>query len=148
LRCAIPFRPVLKEQTRTMLTRFDKIFLVCALVFAAPGALWAQADTQGATSVESELAPGLAASLAADTALQDATIIAVRRALGARDLTSAVRRVRFVDAIRFHIETYRSIHDANVLATIQNRYSEARGELLEARLPESIAELVQVLESL
>ena len=38
----------------------------------------------------------------------------------------------------FYVETYRGIRDANTLANIQNRYSVARAELLEPRLPATI----------
>lgn len=127
-----------------MLASPRQLFLIFVLVLAPPGSLWSQPPATD----ESGSQYALALSLTRDASLQDATIIAIRRALGARDQTSAVRRGRFADAIRFHIVTYRSIRDASVLATIQNRYSVARGELLEARLPESIAELMLVLESL
>lgn len=80
--------------------------------------------------------------------LQDATIIALRTALGARGQVVAVRRGRFADDVRVHVEIYRGIQNPSILANIQNRYSSARSELLEARLPETVAELVAVLEDL
>lgn len=101
----------------------------------------AQASAQNA-------ATNLGATLTQDTSLQDATIIALRTALGARGQVVAVRRGRFADDVRIHVEIYRGIRDATILANIQNRYASARSELLEPRLPESLAELVAVLEEL
>lgn len=90
----------------------------------------------------------LADSLADDVSLQNATIIALRRALGARQQISVTRRGKFSDEIRPYIETYRGLSATNILANIQKRYSDARSDLIEARLPDTIEELVAILESL
>ncbi|PCJ24042.1 MAG: hypothetical protein COA96_10555 [SAR86 cluster bacterium] len=90
----------------------------------------------------------LAESLMQDSTLQEATIIAIRNALGGRDRTAVVRRGGFLIDIQIYIETYRGMHDANTLANIQNRYSAAKAELLEPRLPATIEELVSILEIL
>ncbi len=75
-------------------------------------------------------------------------MIVMRSALGGRDNTAVVRRGGFLLDIRIYIETYRSMRDANTLANIQTRYSAAKAELLEPRLPATIEELVSVLEML
>lgn len=93
-------------------------------------------------------APGLATLMASDTALQDSVIIALRRALGVREQTVAARRGAFLDEIRIHLETYRGLTNATTLDSVQNRYGVARGELLDSRLPDTIAELVAVLATL
>ena len=90
----------------------------------------------------------LAESLERDASLQEATMIAMRSALGGRDSAGVVLRGGFLLDIRIYIETYRSMRDANTLANIQKRYSAARSELLEPRLPATILELVSVLETL
>ena len=91
---------------------------------------------------------GLANMLTQDESLQDAAIIAIRSALGARPQTNVVRRSSFLVEVRFYIEAYRGVHETNTLTSIQNRYDEAKAELLEARLPPTIEELVSILESL
>ena len=97
---------------------------------------------------ESDGVSDLGKALTEDAALQDITIIVLRRALGAREQTSVVRRGRFTDDVRFYIETYRGIHDEKILANIQNRYDAAKADLLEPRLSSTIAELVTIIESL
>ena len=90
----------------------------------------------------------LASILPADSALQETVIITLRRALGTREQNSVVRRGSFPEEIRPYIETYRGLRDAVILANVQNRFSVARADLLETRLPESIEELVTLLETL
>lgn len=90
----------------------------------------------------------LAADLTTDVALQETTLIAIRSALGGRDNTAVVRRGGFLSDLRIYIETYRAMRDRNTLANIQTRYSTARAELLEPRLPATIEELVSLLETL
>ena len=90
----------------------------------------------------------LAESLRQDEALQDAAIIAVRSALGARQQTAVVRRGAFIVEIRMYIDTYRGTRNANTLENIQKRYLAAKAELLEPRLPATIEELVSILEML
>ena len=68
-------------------------------------------------------------------------MIAVRSALGGRDSAAVVSRGGFLLDIRIYIETYRGMRDATTLANIQRRYSVARTELLEPRLPATIEEL-------
>ena len=92
--------------------------------------------------------PELTALLTSDVALQDTVIIAVRRALGVREQSVAVRRGTFLDEIKIYLETYRGLTNATILSNVQNRYSVARGELLDARLPDTIGALVAVLETL
>lgn len=91
---------------------------------------------------------GLVNTLKQDNALQDAVIIAVRNALGAREQTTVVRRNPFTIEVQFYVATYRDIRDATVLTNIQNRYQNARSALLDPRLPESMAELIAVLEQI
>jgi len=117
-----------------MLKPFTKIILVCLALVAAQASPWAQ--------------PSLADSLRQDSALQEATIIIMRSSLGGRDSAAVVRRGGFLLDIRIYVETYRAIRDANTLANIQNRYSAAKAELLEPRLPDTIEELVSTLEML
>jgi hypothetical protein len=50
--------------------------------------------------------------------------------------------------IGMYIATYRGTHNANTLENIQNRYTAAKAELLETRLPATIEELVSILEML
>lgn len=95
-----------------------------------------------------EAEANLASIFTADSALQDSIIIALRRALGMREQNSVVRRGQFPDEVRPYIETYRDLRDATILANVQNRYSVAKADLLETRLPETIEELVSILESL
>jgi hypothetical protein len=90
----------------------------------------------------------LAERVAQDSSLQDAAIMALRRALGARETNTVIRRGRFTDEIRLYIETYRGLSNTATLTNLQSRYSSARTELLDARLPDSIEELVTALESL
>lgn len=112
----------------------SKIFLSLLLVIAAPHSLHAQSS--------------LAESLRQDDALQDAAIIAVRSALGARKQTAVVRRSTFLVEISMYIDTYRGTRNAITLENIQNRYTVAKAELLEPRLPATIEELVSILERL
>ncbi|MFT7471382.1 MAG: hypothetical protein ACI8XU_001278 [Kiritimatiellia bacterium] len=90
----------------------------------------------------------LAESLRQDEALQDAAIIAVRSALGAQKQTIVVRRSTFRVEIGMYIQTYRTTRNANTLENIQKRYTLAKSELLEPRLPATMEELVSVLEML
>lgn len=90
----------------------------------------------------------LAERLREDTTLQDAAIIAMRNALGARGQTVVVRRSSFAVEIGMYVETYRRTRNATTLENIQNRYAAAKGELLEPRLPATIDELVTILEML
>jgi len=90
----------------------------------------------------------LTESLRQDEALQDAAIIAMRSALGARKQTNVVRRSTFITEIGMYIETYRGTRNASTLENIQNRYSAAKAELLEPRLPDTVEELVSILEML
>lgn len=112
----------------------SKVLLSLLLVLATPHAFHAQAN--------------LAESLRQDEALQDAAIIAMRSALGARNQVVVVRRSTFSVEIGMYIETYRATHNANTLENIQNRYEAAKAELLEPRLPATIEELVSILEIL
>ncbi len=114
-------------------SRKNLLFLLLLLLWA-PHPLYAQA--------------GLAESLEQDGALQDAAIIALRSALGARQQTVVVRRSTFRVEIGMYIETYRGTRNANTLENIQNRYTLAKAELLEPRLPATIEELVSILERL
>ncbi len=75
-------------------------------------------------------------------------MIAMRSALGGRDSAAVVQRGGFLLDIRIYIETYRAMRDATTLANIQRRYSAARAELLEPRLPATIEDLVSILETL
>lgn len=102
------------------------------------------AELPAAPPVESNLAT----LLTSDTALQDTVIIALRRALGVREQSVAVRRGRFLDEIRIYLETYRGLTNATILTNVQNRYAVAKSELLDVRLPDTITELVVVLETL
>lgn len=90
----------------------------------------------------------LADNLKTDTLLQENTIILIRSALGARSQTTAVRRVEFRLDIQFYIDTYRGLNNADTLTNIQNRYTAAKEELLEPRLPATVGELVSILETL
>ena len=83
-----------------------------------------------------------------DPSLQDAAIIAMRTALGARQQTTAVRRVSFSAEMRIYIESYRELRNSNTLANIQIRYDAVRAKLLEPRLPATVEELVSTLEKL
>ena len=90
----------------------------------------------------------LAELLRQDEALQDTTIIAVRSALGAQKQTIVVRRSTFMVEIGMYIQTYRTTRNANTLENIQKRYTLAKSELLEPRLPATMEELVSILEML
>ncbi|MFT4814913.1 MAG: hypothetical protein ACI80L_000243 [Pseudohongiellaceae bacterium] len=90
----------------------------------------------------------LAELLRQDEALQDAAIIAVRSALGAQKQTIVVRRSTFMVEIGMYIQTYRTTRNANTLENIQKRYTLAKSELLEPRLPATMEELVSILEML
>ena len=90
----------------------------------------------------------LAELLRQDEALQDTTIIAVRSALGAQKQTIVVRRSTFMVEIGMYIQTYRTTRNANTLKNIQKRYTLAKSELLEPRLPATVEELVSILEML
>ncbi|PCI77598.1 MAG: hypothetical protein COB20_07750 [SAR86 cluster bacterium] len=111
-----------------------RILLLLLLLLPAPNSLLAQSS--------------LAESLSQDDALQDAAIIAVRSALGARKQTAVVRRSTFIVEIGMYIATYRGTHNSRTLENIQNRYAAARAELLEPRLPATMEELVSILEML
>ena len=117
-----------------MLSSSSKIFLLLLLVLSAPYSLGAQSS--------------LAESLRQDYALQNAAIIAVRSALGARKQTAVVRRSTFIVEIGMYIATYRGTRNANTLENIQKRYLAAKAELLEPRLPGTMEELVSILETL
>ena len=99
-----------------------------------------------AAALSSHAQSSLEADLRQDEALQDAAIIAVRSALGARPQTAVVRRSEFRVEIGMYIDTYRGTRNATTLENIQRRYAAAKSELLEARLPATIEELVSVLE--
>jgi hypothetical protein len=90
----------------------------------------------------------LAELLRQDEALQDAAIIAVRSALGAQKQTIVVRRSTFMVEIGMYIQTYRTTRNAYTLENIQKRYTLAKSELLEPRLPATMEELVSILEML
>jgi hypothetical protein len=90
----------------------------------------------------------LAELLRQDEALQDAAIIAVRSALGAQKQTIVVRRSTFMVEIGMYIQTYRTTRNANTIENIQKRYTLAKSELLEPRLPATMEELVSILEML
>ena len=90
----------------------------------------------------------LAELLRQDEALQDTTIIAVRSALGAQKQTIVVRRSTFMVEIGMYIQAYRTTRNANTLENIQERYTLAKSELLEPRLPATMEELVSILEML
>ena len=92
--------------------------------------------------------PTLAENLIQDQALQDSAIIAIRSALGARRQTAVVRRSTFIVEIGMYIATYRGTKNVNTLENIQKRYTAAKAELLEPRLPATVEELVSVLETL
>lgn len=117
-----------------MLNAPKRIFLSLLLLLPAPHSLYAQSN--------------LAESLKQDVALQDTAIIAMRSALGARKQTAVVRRNTFMVEIGMYIETYRGTRNANTLQNIQTRYTSAKAELLEPRLPATIEELVSILEML
>lgn len=112
----------------------SRIFLTLLLIIVAPHSLRAQHS--------------LVESLRQDDALQDAAIIAVRSALGARKQTAVVRRSAFRVEIGMYIDTYRGTRNATTLENIQKRYLAAKAELLEPRLPATIEELVSTLEML
>jgi len=112
----------------------SRIFLSLLLALSAPHSLYAQSN--------------LAESLRQDDALQDAAIIAVRSALGARQQTVVVRRSTFTIEIGMYIEAYRGMRNTSTLENIQKRYLIAKAELLEPRLPATIEELVSILEML
>ncbi len=112
----------------------SKIFLSLLLALSAINPLYAQSS--------------LAATLKQDDGLQDAVIIAVRNALGARQQTIVVRRITFFVEIGMYIDTYRGTRSASTLKNIQKRYLAAKAELLEPRLPPTIEELVSILEML
>ena len=131
----------------------DKACLILVLTLVPVGLMYAQSPQSAevlGSSQSNEAASDsltlLADSMATDSMLQDNIIIAVRTALGTRGQTTVNRRGSFADEIRIYIETYRGIRDSSILANIQNRYSAARAELLEARLPDTIEELVALLE--
>ena len=131
----------------------DKACLILVLTLVPFGLLCAQSLQSGkvlsssqSNEAVSDSLTLLADSVATDSMLQDNIIIAVRSALGTRGQTTVNRRGSFADEIRIYIETYRSIRDSSILANIQNRYSAARAELLDARLPYTIEELVALLE--
>lgn len=117
-----------------MLNAITKALLLSLLLLSAPHSFHAQSS--------------LAESLGQDAALQDAAIIAIRSALGARKQTIVIRRSTFIVEIGMYIETYRGTRNANTLENIQNRYLAAKAELLEPRLPATIEELVSILEML
>ncbi len=118
----------------TVYKKSARLIFLCLLLFVSQNSLHAQ--------------PSLIESLEQDASLQEATMIAMRSALGGRDSAGVVLSGGFLLDIRIYIETYRSMRDANTLANIQKRYSAARSELLEPRLPATIEELVSVLEKL
>ena len=101
-----------------------------------------------ATSIFVHAQSSLSDILNQDESLQEATIISIRSALGAKPQTTAVRRSSFLQEIQFYIEIYREMRDTNTLSSIQNRYDAARAELLEPRLPTTMEELISALEML
>lgn len=115
---------------------------------ATSGAIAARRSNATELPASSPVESDLATLLTSDTALQDSAIIALRRALGVREQSVAVRRGRFLDEIRIYLDTYRGLTNVTTLDNVQNRYGVARGELLDARLPGTIGELVAVLETL
>jgi len=117
-----------------MLSSCSRIFLSFLLVLSTPLSPVAQSS--------------LAESLRQDKALQDAAIIAVRSALGARKQTAVVRRSSFTIEIGMYVATYRGTRNANTLENIQKRYLAAKADLLEPRLPATMEELVSILEML
>ena len=112
----------------------SRLFLSFLLVLSAPHSSGAQSS--------------LAESLRQDEALQDAAIIAMRSALGARKQTAVVRRSAFTVEIGMYIATYRGTRNANTLENIQKRSLAAKADLLEPRLPATMEELVSILEML
>ena len=117
-----------------MLLSFPRVLLLLLLTLASPEQFYAQTN--------------LVESLKLDTALQDAAIIAIRSALGARNQTVVVRRSTFDVEIGMYVETYRRTRNTQTLENIQARYTAAKMELLEPRLPATIEELVSILEAL
>lgn len=117
-----------------MLRFCPRVLLSLLLLLATSATIHAQAE--------------LAEILRQDIALQDTAIIAMRSALGAQSQTVVVRRSTFAVEIGMYVETYRRTRNPNTLENIQNRYTAAKGELLEPRLPATIDELVSILEML
>ncbi|MSR11715.1 MAG: hypothetical protein EXR84_07945 [Gammaproteobacteria bacterium] len=118
-------------------------------VAAAPAiALTAGRSASNQLAAISPELQNLVGTVTADAALQSTVISVMRRALGSREQNSVMRRGNFPDEIRPYIETYRGLRDATILANVQNRYRSARSDLLETRLPETVEELVSMLETL
>lgn len=115
---------------------------------AQPAALAAAEPPESDLAAAEVATTDLITQMRNDVALQDTVIIALRRALGVREQSAVVRRGRFIDEVGIYIETWRGLRDATILSNVQNRYSEARADLLDARLPETVAELVTLLETL
>lgn len=132
--------------------------LLCSVVRLITARLWAMGKTVSCLVLILSVLllnqhPVLAQSslsenLGEDAALREATLIAVRSALGGRDNAAVVSRGGFFLDIKIYVETYRGVRDATTLANIQKRYSEAKSELLEPRLPDTIEELVSILATL
>ena len=117
-----------------MLNAHSKILLSLLVVLSTPHFLSAQSS--------------LVERLRQDETLQDAAIIVVRSALGAQKQTVVVRRSTFAVEIGMYIQTYRTTRNTNTLGNIQKRYTLAKAELLESRLPATMEELVSTLEML
>ena len=117
-----------------MLNARSKILLSLLFVLSPPHFLSAQSS--------------LVERLRQDETLQDAAIIIVRSALGAQKQTVVFRRSTFAVEIGMYIHTYRRTRNAKTLENIQKRYTLAKSELLEPRLPATMEELVSILEML
>ncbi len=108
----------------------------------------ARSGVRRTTASTQELAPGFSESLAEDAELQETVVVVLRRSLGADAQTAVAVQPDFSLQVDPLIEAYRQLSNPAELLSAQTRYAEARSERLDSELPDSLAELVALLEAL
>lgn len=108
----------------------------------------ASSGVRSRPALTQEQPPSFAEDLVEDAGLRETVIIVLRRSLGVREQSAIAVQREFSLQVNPLVETYRELSDPGVLLNIQNRYSVARSERLDSRLPETVGELVSLLEDL
>ncbi len=92
--------------------------------------------------------PSFAETLIEDAELQESVVAVLRRSLGTGDQTAIAAQQDFSLLIDPLVDAYRQLTDAADLRSVQSRYTLARSERLDSRLPESVEELISRIEAL
>lgn len=108
----------------------------------------ASSSVRSRSAFTQEPSPSFTEILADDVGLQEAVVSVLLSSLGVSEQTVVVAPQDFSLLINSLVEAYLQVPDTPLLREMQNRYSLARSEQSDSRLPESLAELVSLLEGL